>query len=133
MSLFFKPLTNSGRCSYCSRILLVVAGLSLLTLAGCASKGNDFYKDQPTLQALDVPPDLTLPEANSGFEIPKIGSVETKKITLSNGALVTLKKDGRLRWLEIKAEPEAVWNSTKDFWITKKVSLEWQNLKLGLL
>ena len=129
MTLFLKPLQKSGSSS----LLFLTVGITLLTLAGCASKGNDFYKHQPTLQPLDVPPDLTLPEANSGFEIPKIGSVETKKIVLSSGALVTLKKDGRLRWLEIQASPDAVWNSVKDFWITKKVPLEWQNLKLGLL
>ena len=129
MTLFFKPLEKSG----CSRLLVFVAGISFLVLTGCASKGNDFYKHQPTLQPLDVPPDLTLPEANSGFEIPEIGSVESKKVVLSNGAQVTLKKDGRLRWLEIEASPDAVWNSVKDFWTTKKIALEWQNLKLGLL
>ena len=59
MTLFFKPLEKSG----CSRLLVFVAGISFLVLTGCASKGNDFYKHQPTLQPLDVPPDLTLPEA----------------------------------------------------------------------
>lgn len=133
MTLFLKPQKKGG----CPQISFLIAGLAagicLLVLSGCASKGNDFYKHQPTSQPLDVPPDLTLPEANSGFEIPEIGSVETKKVVLSNGALVTLKKDGRLRWLEIEAPPEAVWNSVKDFWVTKKVPLKWQNLKLGLL
>ena len=129
MSLFSKSQYKSGH----SQLLTAVSGLSLLVVAGCASKGNDFYKHQPTFQPLEVPPNLTIPEANSGFEIPKVGSVEIKKVVLENGAQVKLRKDGRLRWLEISAPPEAVWNTVKDFWITKNVPLEWQNIKLGLM
>jgi len=129
MSFFLKPFNNNGHF----QLLMVFAVIVLLILSGCASKGDDFYMHQPTSLPLDVPPDLTLPEASSGFEIPKIGSVESQKIDLGNGALVSLKKDGRLRWLEISAPPESVWISVKDFWITKKVPLKWQNMKLGLL
>lgn len=133
MSLFLKPFNNGCRFQLWVAVTTTIVAAGLLTLSGCASKGNDFYKHQPTSQPLDVPPDLTLPETNSGFEIPEIGSVELKKIVLENGAAVQLKKDGRLRWLEISSSPEAVWTSVKDFWISKKVPLKWQNLKLGLL
>jgi len=112
-------------------VLFLITGF--LFISGCASKGDDFYKHQPTSQPLEVPPDLTIPEANSGFEIPAINSVETKKIKLEDNGSVVLKKDGRLRWLEITAPPELVWNNTKDFWITRNVELKWQNLKLGIL
>ncbi len=129
MKLFSKQLT----LKYYTPLWIVVAGIGLLSLSGCASKGDDFYKHQPILQPLDIPPDLTRPDAHSGFEIPEIGSVETKKVQLEGGASVILRKDGRLRWLEIDAMPEEVWNSVKDFWVTKKVPVEWQNLKLGIL
>jgi len=129
MSLFLNLQTKTARF----QLLVVCASVGFLTIAGCASKGDDFYKRQPVMKPLDVPPDLTHPEVNSGFEIPHIGSVETKKIELENGARVILKKDGRLRWLEISAPPEVVWSSAKDFWSTKKVPLKWQKLKLGLM
>jgi len=128
MTLHLRPYMKNNVSS-----LLLFGVLSVVVLAGCASKGDDFYKHQPVLRPLDVPPDLTIPETNSGFEIPEIGSVETKKITLSNGGQVSLKKDGRLRWLEIEAPPEQVWDSVKNFWISRKIPLNWQNLKLGLL
>lgn len=102
-------------------------------LAGCSSKGTDFYTHPPSLQALEVPPDLTLLDINSGFEIPQIAEAETRKVTLANGADVKLNKDGRLRWLTIKAEPQALWSETKDFWIAHKVDLNWESLKLGIM
>jgi len=133
MSLFLKPFDNSRKYPLLMAFVGTVATISLLSLSGCASKGDDFYMHQPTSLPLEVPPDLTLPEANSGFEIPEIGSVEIKKVVLENGASIVLKKDGQLRWLEISGSPEAVWSSVKDFWTTRKVPLKWQNLKLGLL
>jgi len=102
-------------------------------MVGCASKKVDFYKHQPSLQALEVPPDLTLLDINSGFEIPQIAEAETRKVTLKDGSDVRLNKDGRLRWLTIKAEPKDIWDETKDFWISYKVDLNWESLKLGIM
>ncbi len=102
-------------------------------MAGCSSKKVDFYKHQPSLQALEVPPDLTLLDINSGFEIPQIAEAETRKVTLKHGADVRLNKDGRLRWLTIKAEPKDIWDETKDFWVSYKVDLNWESLKLGIM
>lgn len=113
-------------------LLLILLLLSILII-GCSSKGTEFYKHQPSLQSLEVPPDLTLLDVNSGFEIPQIAEAETKIVQLTNGSDVTLKKDGRLRWLTIKADPKDVWDETKEFWIAYKVDLNWESLKLGIM
>ena len=113
-------------------LLLVLLMISILII-GCASKQTEFYKHQPSLQSLEVPPDLTLLDVNSGFEIPQIAEAETKIVQLSNGSDVTLKKDGQLRWLTIQAEPKDIWDETKEFWIAYKVDLNWESLKLGIM
>jgi len=112
--------------------LLILLLISIL-LIGCTSKKTEFYKHQPSLQALEVPPDLTLLDVNSGFEIPQIAEAESKIVQLSNGSDVTLKKDGRLRWLTIQAEPKDIWDEAKEFWIAYKVDLNWESLKLGIM
>lgn len=114
-------------------LLPITLSLVVLWVAGCSSKGTDFYKHQPSLQSLEVPPDLTLLDVNSGFEIPQIAEAETRKVSLANGADVKLNKDGRLRWLTIKAEPQDLWGETKDFWVAYKVDLNWESLKLGVM
>jgi len=113
-----------------SHFLLV---LILLSAIGCASKTTEFYKHQPSMQSLEVPPDLTLLDINSGFEIPQLVEAETKKVTLSEGGEVKLNKDGKLRWLTIKAKPIDIWDETKEFWIAYKVDLNWESLKLGIM
>ena len=119
--------------SLCQKFLLLVLLMISISIIGCASKQTEFYKHQPSLQSLEVPPDLTLLDVNSGFEIPQIAEAETKIVQLSNGADVTLKKDGRLRWLTIQAEPKDIWDETKEFWIAYKVDLNWESLKLGIM
>ena len=114
-------------------IISVLLISSVVTLVGCSSKGGDFYKHQPSLPPLEVPPDLTLLSIDSGFEIPQVASVERKKVVLADGSNVSLEKDGRLRWLRIEAAPDDVWEEVRNYWISNKVPLKWQNIKLGLM
>lgn len=116
-----------------STTFFIIILLALLATGGCSSGGTDFYKHQPSLKPLEVPPDLTLLDVNSGFEIPQIAEAETRKVTLSRGGDVRLNKDGRLRWLTIRAKPKDIWDETKEFWIAYKVDLNWESLKLGIM
>lgn len=113
-------------------LLLVVCSV-IFVLNGCSSKGNEFYKHQPSLPPLEVPPDLTLLNVDTGFEVPEVAAIERKKVVLSDGGNVTLEKDGRLRWLNIEASADDVWEEVKNYWITNKVPLKWQYVKLGLM
>ena len=106
---------------------------SIVLAIGCSSKGNDFYKHQPSLPPLEVPPDLTLLSIDSGFEIPQVAAVERKVVVLPDGSNVSLEKDGQLRWLKIDASPDDVWDEIRSYWISNKVPLDWQNIKLGLM
>jgi len=119
--------------SFSVRILRYGFLLCLLLIIGCGSKGNKFYQHQPSSPPLEVPPDLTFLDANNGFVVPEVAEVKREKIFLKNGAEVELKKDGRLRWLEIKASPNDIWEEIKDFWTANHVQVEWQNVRQGLM
>jgi len=114
-----------------THLLMIFSVIFLLN--ACSSKGNDFYKHQPSLPPLEVPPDLTLINMDTGFEIPEVATVVRKQVVLSDGGNVSLEKDGRLRWLTIAAAPDDVWEEVKNYWITNKVPLKWQYVKLGIM
>jgi outer membrane protein assembly factor BamC len=111
--------------------LLSLAGLTLL--GACASSDTGFYKHAPSIKPLDVPPDLTAPEIKDDFNIPQIGVLLSDEPLLIGGGKVSLKKDGRLRWLEIEADRELVWQKVRDFFVENEVELDWENLGLGLM
>ncbi|MDX1812416.1 MAG: outer membrane protein assembly factor BamC [Gammaproteobacteria bacterium] len=107
--------------------------LMVLAITACSTTKETFYKHQPSGQPLDVPPDLTVLESTETFEIPEIAQVTLKKHVLENGAEVVLKRDGKLRWLEVAVAPEVLWEEVKDFWLSNNVKLAWENEKFGIM
>lgn len=114
------------------RIVLILL-CAVLAVSACSSRKDTFYKHQPSGQPLEVPPDLTTIDTNDTFEIPQISQVYLKKHILENGAEVTLKKDGLLRWIEVVAAPEIVWDEVKNFWESNNVKLSWENTEFGII
>jgi len=110
-------------------ILISVA----LAISACSTQKDTFYKHQPSGQPLEVPPDLTMVDATSTFEIPKVSQVTMKKHVLENGAAVVLKRDGKLRWIEVDAPPDVVWDEVKNFWLSNNVKLSWENQEFGIM
>jgi len=104
-----------------------------LAISGCSSQKDIFYKHQPSGQPLEVPPDMTAIDETNTFEIPQVSQVTMKKHVLENGAAVTLKKDGKLRWIEVDASPDVVWEEVKDFWLSNNVKISWENQKYGIM
>ncbi len=113
------------------RLLLIVG--PLMMLFACATQEPGFYKHSPVRPLLEMPPDLTQPQFDDSYDIPKIGSLLNKKPLLSDGARVSLKRDGRLRWLEITAPADRLWNELHNFWRESEIEVEWENLGLGLM
>lgn len=113
------------------RIFLVL--LLMLLVSACASREPGFYKHSPGASALIVPPDLTQPEFEDTFDVPQIAKLLSKEPLLSDGSKVKLVRDGRLRWMEISARPDLVWEHVKDYWYQQRIELEWENPTLGLM
>lgn len=111
----------------------IVVLLLVLLVTACVAREPGFYKHSPSVPMLEIPPDLTKPEFEDSFDVPQIGKLLTSKVTLSEGAEVELKRDGRLRWLEIGSKSDLVWELLHDFWEHNKIALEWENPKLGIM
>ncbi|MDH5731954.1 MAG: outer membrane protein assembly factor BamC, partial [Gammaproteobacteria bacterium] len=107
--------------------------LILLALVACATKDPGFYRHEPSIPTLEVPPDLTQPVLNDSFAIPGIGAILNRKSVVSDGSEVQLMRDGRLRWLVIKSDPSYVWEKVKDYWRHAGVPVAWQNRELGIM
>ncbi len=130
------------------RLILVVAALTVLSLAaGCSSgakftrKGPD-YKQATTLPPLEVPPDLTSPVERGTTALPEIASTRSGSNAeaagggsrvLSEKSNVEVKGDGDQRWLLVDAAPEDVWNQVRDFWLKNGLELKIDEPSVGIM
>jgi outer membrane protein assembly factor BamC len=114
----------------------VIAGI---LLAACSSiqlpsKKID-YKSSGKLPPLEIPPDLTRPNADDRFTVPDINPKGTATASdyykeragrpqvsgggasvLPEGGDARVERSGTQRWLVVKGDPGQVWPVVKDFW-----------------
>ena len=129
----------------------------LLALAGCSTfeKINPFggkdntsdYKLARLHPPLDVPPDLTVPQSNDLYSVPRSGSGTTfsqysQQQQLAQQAVLPhqttptainsvlpgsdkaiLERDGNTRWLRVKLPAQQVWPVVESFWKRQGYSL----------
>jgi len=127
---------------------------------GCSdSPRKAEYKKSTSLPTLEVPPDLISPQTEDALFVPenveqkgsvtfsdytkeqateKSGTVHFSDSTKTIGILPTsdtvqVKREGNMRWLEIQANPEIVWNKVKQFWEAEGFLLTRENPKIGIL
>jgi len=113
--------------------------LSAMMLAACGglpkleSDRIDYKSAGGKLPPLEIPPDLTRPGADERFLVPDINSRgqatasdynkdrvarpdASRATVLPSQDNVRIERSGSQRWLVVKGEPDAVWNSVKQFW-----------------
>ncbi|MGH8729076.1 MAG: outer membrane protein assembly factor BamC [Burkholderiales bacterium] len=117
------------------RAILLV--LTALICAGCSvlldSKKVE-YKSAGKLPPLEVPPDLTAPNADERYAVPDINPQGTATYSAYNkdrsegprpgstdllpigGDEARIERAGSQRWLVVKGTPEQVWPVVKEFW-----------------
>ncbi len=131
-----------------SRNLLIASLLGLL-LAGCGSfsnKSTDYRSQGGKIPSLEVPPDLTSPIADDRFVIPdsKATTFSTYNRERSNapatGSAVLpkvesarIERAGEQRWLVVKAAPEQVWSTIKEFWLESGFVLKRETPDVGIM
>ncbi len=119
---------------------LKMAGMAamVLFLASCKSsleipsKKID-YKSAGQLPPLEIPPDLTRPNADDRFVVPDVNpkgtatysayskerSGEQKAVNstvLPSQENARIERAGTQRWLVVKGDPDQLWQVVKDFW-----------------
>ena len=131
-----------------SRNLLIASMLSLL-LAGCgftSNKSTDYRSQGGKIPSLEVPPDLTSPVADDRFVIPdsKATTFSTynreRSSTPASGSAVLpkvenarIERAGEQRWLVVKASPEQVWTTIRDFWVESGFVLKRETRETGIM
>ncbi|MDQ1363052.1 MAG: outer membrane protein assembly factor BamC, partial [Pseudomonadota bacterium] len=125
-----------------NRIIL----LSLLAalVSACSSDGEERpeYLDSQSLQALEIPPQLSRPNNSEELKIPEpsaralatlqeSGAVEGLVAPLFRG--VALKSEQGIYWLEVDQDADTLWVTLRDFWANEGIAVERDEPLLGLL
>jgi outer membrane protein assembly factor BamC len=132
----------------------IAFGVALaLTLAGCSTSNGvgdgPRYQASRQIDTLEVPPDLIGPAMERAYRIPdapgeRVSARELERSAAPRSATgpstilpespqVQLRRDGQTRWLEVAAEPEALWPQLRDFWRTQNLSLVRDEPTVGIM
>lgn len=140
---------------------LLTATSVMLILNGCAFFGGDDrapYERASETRPLEVPPDLSAPPIDSRMSIPsldeeRVSAVETARLATKPDAFANwaesagtpaeqvlprfadmrVRRQGGARWLEIDADPAALWPKLHDFWSHAGVELAREEPQLGIM
>lgn len=122
--------------------------LAAAALGGCKSiseKGKIDYGKTRTMPPLEVPPDLSeLPSAKRTGETTRYSEYSSDQSRLSGQGATTdavlpeyrdveIARDGRQRWLIVKAEPEAVWPRAREFLSSNGLEIARENSVTGVI
>jgi outer membrane protein assembly factor BamC len=145
-----------------ARLLMATVAVSLL--AGCGAISSIFegkkveYKTSNKLPPLEVPPDLTTPQADDRYAVPEpkasgtatyseytkdrstgpqgtpqAGQAKGQTPLLPSPDKVRLERAGSERWLVVKAPPEQVWPEVKSFLEAAGYQLKIQDQATGII
>ena len=133
---------------------------AVLFLGACSSTGLDnilpdkqveYKRESVTDKKLEVPPDLSSSRIEN--RIPGLeGGVTTysqytgvreaksgnglrslRQAVLPENPKIKVNREGRDRWLVIKASPDAVWDKVVDFWQENGILLDMQDPSIGVM
>jgi len=132
-------------------------------LAGCSSLDTDglipdkqveYKREQQAEKNLELPPDLTSSRVNDLMAVPdnfagvgtnyseyvvdrglrgQGGAMRTGGSVLPANPDMRIERDGDVRWLTVKADPDALWDRVLDFWQDQGVLLNEQNPEAGIM
>ena len=110
----------------------MLAGAVLAVLGGCSSfetKKIDYKSESKQVRPLEVPPDLSTPNASDRFAVPDGGPATASALNQNQQGVPTgttgllpqpdkarIERAGTQRWLVVEAKPEQVWPVVKEFW-----------------
>ncbi len=129
-------------------LLSVSVASSILLLTGCTQvnklfdngNGNEGkYERSGSVQALDLPPDLTSPKYDSTFTVNDVNGA-TSVQAATDGVMVLpesvdmrMKGQGTNRHLEVGMSVNALWQKVQGFWSSKDVKLKRSEPQIGIM
>lgn len=142
-------------------VALVLA--AVLGIAGCTTSGLETgpkYETSREVDDLEIPPDLTATGTRDTYRIPDApgervsaremqegadtrpqrsattqlnGPGDTDSRILPETSDVQLMREGDVRWLEVEAEPEQLWDRLVQFWDLQNLRLERNEPRIGIM
>lgn len=121
-------------------IFILFAMLGLIAVTGCMSGTKPTDSESPT-ELLKLPPDLSPEKRSTAMAIPGVAAASTRageqqsnaEPVLPKPPNVTLRQDGRERWLVVQAPPDQVWRSVEDFVKQHKLEMARSDSRLGVM
>lgn len=123
--------------------IILLSLLAVLVIA-CSSDGEERpeYLDSQSLQALEIPPQLTIPSNTEELKIPEPsaralaalqagGAVEGLVAPVFKG--VVLKSEQGIYWLEVEQNADNLWVTLRDFWANEGIEVVRDEPLLGLM
>lgn len=118
--------------------------LTVVLISACSSNGEERpdYLDSQTLSGLQVPPQLTRPDAQKEMKIPQPSDKALALLqqrTKAEGRVapiftgVDFKSDQGMHWLEIQEDADSLWPKLRDFWAHEGIELSREEPLLGLM
>ena len=131
-----------------SRLMVVIS--ASLALAACSGLNIDAvgervnYKNNKSINALEVPPDLKAPDYDSTYATIPGGSVSASAlargdaqqgsaVVLPTNAGIQLMREGNVRWLQVNAPAEAVWPKLQEYWRAMGVGIKRDEPRVGIM
>ncbi len=113
--------------------------VSAIVLAACGGPSADLeYLDSRVKPNLEIPPDLTLVEVETGFELPAIfsgdGTDSRNGIpVLASVDSIRLKGHSDFYWLSIDEPTENLYQLVRDFWASEGYTLAMDEPVIGIM
>lgn len=130
---------------------LLAGSVMALTACGGMRKGKEVdYRSARTTSALQVPPDLSSLPANNALpgrpgkrialysrhgnkgEVGAVKVVANKQL-LPEFKGIKLRRNGNLRWLEVKAAPGDLWHKVRNFVLSRGLIIAKENVAAGII
>jgi outer membrane protein assembly factor BamC len=142
----------------CKRLVFgLTAALNLAALGACNTVSEVLpdrrtdYKNTVTLEALEVPPDLTSSTIDDSLIVPELGPAGTATFSdysrerqdgvtriadltlLEEPDNARIDKDGDRRWLVVEDSPDALWPQLQRFWDSNGFALVREDAGSGIM
>ncbi len=123
---------------------LVYILLVSFTIIGCSSDGETRpeYLDSSSVQALEIPPQLSQPDTSQALNIPRPSAEALKKLNsqkIAEGHVsplfkgIKLESECGLYWLKIDQGADKLWPLLTDFWANEGIKLSREEPLLGFM
>ncbi len=115
--------------------------LVVFLLASCSSakesvktnKTKFYYNENKQVNALVVPPDLTIPNFDTTTDNINKLIVKTEDVLLVSSSDVIVKRNGSYRYLLVNKKPKKIWPAIENFFKQQKFSIVEQKPNIGIL